>query len=54
MISDPGSAFVAEQTQRFAADRGITWKFNLDGASWFGGIWERIVASVKRCLKKVV
>ena len=21
---------------------------------WFGGMWERLVASVKRCLKKVI
>ena len=54
VVSDPGSVFVADQTQKFAADRGITWKINLDGAAWFGGIWERLVASVKRCLKKIV
>ena len=54
MISDNGSVFVAHATQQFAADRGIYWKFNLDCAPWFGGIWERLVASVKRCLKKVV
>ena len=29
------------------------WKFILDTASWFGGIWERLVAIVKRCIKKV-
>ena len=54
MISDNGSVFVADATQKFAADRGINWKFNLDCAPWFGGIWERLVASVKRCMKKVI
>ena len=54
MLSDNGSVFVADATQQFAADRGISWKFNLDCAPWFGGIWERLVASVKRCMKKVI
>ena len=54
MVSDNGSVFTAKETQRFAADRGIHWKFNLDDAPWFGGVWERLVSSVKRCLKKVV
>ena len=45
---------MADETQRFAAERGIRWNFSLDCAPWFGGAWERLVASVKRCLKKVV
>lgn len=38
----------------FAASLYINWKFNLDCAAWFGGSWERLVASVKRCIKKEV
>ena len=54
MVSDNGGVFVADETQKFASERGIRWKFNLDCAPWFGGVWERLVASVKRCIKKVV
>ena len=54
MISDNAGIFTCNETQAFASDRGINWKFNLDCAPWFGGIWERLVASVKRCIKKVV
>ena len=54
IILDNGSVFTADDTQRFASKHGIKWKFNLDGAPWFGGVWERLVASVKRCIKKVV
>ena len=54
MVSDHGSVFAADATQEFVSDRGINWKFNLDCAPWFGGIWERLVASVKRCMKKVI
>ena len=54
MITDNGSVFTAKETQKFASDRGIHWKLNLDDALWFSGVWERLVASVKRCLKKVV
>ena len=54
MISDNGSIFTAETTHKFASNRRIDWKFNLQEAPWFGGMWERLVASVKGCLKKVL
>ena len=33
---------------------GITWKFNLDGAPWWGGFWKILVGMVKACLKKLI
>lgn len=54
MISDNGSQFISEQTQKFACSKGITWKFNLTPAHWCGGIYERLVRSTKRCLKKML
>ena len=54
IISDNGKYFIADETQRFAGNRFISWKFILENAPWFGGMWERLVASVKRCLKKVI
>ena len=54
MLSDNGSVYRAEITQEFAANRGMRWKFIIEGATWKGGAWERLVASVKRCLKKII
>lgn len=36
------------------ADRGISWHFSVQRAAWMGGAWERLVHSVKRCLRKVI
>ena len=30
----------------------ITWRFNLERAPWWGGFFERMVRSAKRCLRK--
>ena len=32
----------------------MKWQFNLESAPWWGGMWERLVASVKKCIKIVV
>ena len=48
------SYFVATETQQFVASKNIEWKFNLASAAWYGGFWERLVSSVKRCLKQTV
>ena len=54
MVSDKDSAFVGDVMQIFTANRMIEWRFNKAFAPWQGGIWERLVSCVKRCLKKVV
>ena len=54
IVSDNGSVFRADLTQEFVSSRMITWKFNVDGAPWFGGLFERLVSCVKRCLKKMI
>ena len=38
----------------FLESRRITWRFNLERAPWAGGIFERMVGTVKRCLRKVL
>ena len=53
-LSDNGGAFIAKDTQVYVAERNIKWKFSLAKAPWYGGIWERLVQSVKRALKRVV
>ena len=30
------------------------WKFNIAEAPWYGGFFERLVQSVKRCLRKIL
>ena len=32
----------------------MEWKFNVEKAPWTGGIFERMVKSMKRCLKKII
>ena len=43
VISDNGSAFISDDTQNFVSSRLINWKFNLEKAPWWGGMWERLV-----------
>jgi len=32
----------------------MQWSFNLEKAPWWGGIFERMVKSVKSCLRKTI
>ena len=38
----------------FLNSRRITWRFNLERAPWQGGIFERMIGTVKKCLRKVL
>ncbi|GFV60182.1 integrase catalytic domain-containing protein [Trichonephila clavipes] len=38
----------------FISSRGITWKFIVERAPWLGGIYERLVKSVKDPLRKIL
>ena len=40
--------------QAFLEAKRIKWKFNLELSPWQGGHFERMVRSVKRCLRKVL
>jgi hypothetical protein len=44
----------ASITHQFLAHSGITWKFIAPRAAWWGGWWERMVGSMKRCLRRVL
>jgi len=52
--SDNGTNFTSEELQTFAKFKGISWKFNIQEAPWYGGMFERMVRCVKRCLKKIL
>ena len=36
------------------ASQGVKWKFIVDRSPWQGGMWGRLIRSVKRCLYKVI
>ena len=54
ILSDNGSNFTADETQQFVKFKNVDWKFNPPASPWWGGVYERIVRSVKRCLKKIL
>ena len=53
-VSDNGSAFKSEELKRLLAEYSISWKYNVALAPWWGGFFERLVKSTKRCLKKIL
>ncbi|XP_037930962.1 uncharacterized protein LOC119665788 [Teleopsis dalmanni] len=46
--------FKTEVFQNIAANKGISWKLIPERAAWWGGFWERLVKSVKICLKSAI
>jgi len=44
----------AAKSHRFLAQHNIAWKFIAPRAAWWGGWWERMVGTTKRCLRKVL
>ena len=38
----------------FLTNRAVKWQFITERAPWWGGFYERLVGSVKRCLKKTL
>ena len=54
VVSDNGPTFNADETKKFFSNHMVEWKPILESAPWWGGMYERLVASVKRCIKKVV
>ena len=64
-VSDNGQTFKAaakaiqaviqsREVQGHLTGLGVVWKFNIERAPWWGGIFERMVCSTKRCLKKII
>lgn len=40
--------------KRYCSELSIKWHFNLEKAPWWGGMYERMIKSTKRCLRKMV
>lgn len=38
----------------YFTEKGITWKYIAERAAWWSGFWERLVRSVKTCLRKMM
>ena len=47
-------SFKEPELTAFFTEKGISWKFIAERAAWWGGFWERLVRSVKTCLKTVL
>ena len=54
VVSDNGYTFKSEELRKLLAEHNIDWKFNVALAPWWGGFFERLVRSTRRCLKKTV
>ena len=40
--------------QRHFVDMSIDWRFNIERAPWWGGVFERMIQSTKRCIRKTI
>jgi len=47
VVTNPG-------VQEYFDKLGIDWRFNIPKAPWWGGLFERLVKSTKRCLRKIL
>lgn len=65
IVSDNGTTFKSASKQitelmrspgvkQYLAEKRVKWIFNLERAPWWGGLFERMVRSMKRCLKKTI
>ena len=46
--------FTDDSLQDYSSSNGIKWKFIVERAPWWGGMWERLVRSVKDVAKKML
>ena len=54
MISNNGKTFKDSTLKSFTNENGTQWNFITERLPWFGGFYERLVQSVKRCLRKTL
>ena len=51
-LSDNATCFIGPELTSFVQQTDTEWKFILEASPWWGGFWERMVQSTKRCLRK--
>ena len=65
IISDNGTTFKGaskvlrkvvqiSEVKDYLSDNGTSWIFNMERAPWWGGLFERMIQSMKRCLRKAI
>lgn len=65
VVSDNGKTFKSSakaiqavlthpDVKQYSGMVGLQWQFNLEKAPWWGGMFERLVKSTKRCLRKAI
>ena len=65
VISDNGKTFKGadkaiqamlrhSMVKKFLSDLNIKWQFNVERAPWWGGLFERLIRSMKQCLRRVI
>ena len=42
------------EVKQYFANVNIKWSFNLEKAPWWGGVFERMIQTTKRCLRKTI
>ena len=40
--------------KKYCSNLAFEWRFNLEKAPWWGGMFERLIKSTKRCLRKMI
>ena len=43
-----------EEVQEHLSGLGVKWLFNIEKVPWWGGVFERLIKSSKRCLRKMI
>ncbi|KAL5476354.1 hypothetical protein EMCRGX_G026289 [Ephydatia muelleri] len=65
VVSDNGKTFKtagriikdvmnSSEVQKYFSGNHVEWTYNLEKAPWWGGVFERMVGLMKKCLKKIV
>ena len=53
-LSDNATCFTGPELSSFIQGVESEWRFILEASPWWGGYWERLVQSSKRCLRKTL
>ena len=53
-VSDNAKCFTGPELSSFLLKVESEWEFILSSSPWWGGYWERLVQSSKRCLRKII
>ena len=53
-VSDNATCFSGPELSSFLLNVESEWDFILSSSPWWGGYWERLVQSSKRCLRKIL